>query len=389
MLTCQRERFSLPSELHYLNCAYMSPLVRAVEEAGIRGIRRKRDPSSITPADFFEEGQRARALFARLINAPDPARIAIIPSASYGIAVAARNTRLKRRHNIVVAHAQFPSNVYAWRRLAADSGAALRTVAPPDGPDRGAGWTARFLESIDRATRVVALGPVHWADGTRFEVEAIAARAREVGASVILDGTQAVGAQPLDVQAIQPDAVVCAAYKWLLGPYSIGLAYFGERYDRGIPLEETWISRPGSDDFGGLVRYRDTYRPGAMRYDVGEGSNFILLPMVNAALEQILDWGVTEIAAYCRSLSAPLLEEARRLGYAVEEDAWVAPHLFGIRMPAGVSRADLQAMLALRQVSVSVRGDAIRVSPHVYNDARDTDALLEVLRDAVAKTATL
>jgi selenocysteine lyase/cysteine desulfurase len=389
MLTCQKHLFSLPQGLHYLNCAYMSPVLKHVEEAGIEGIRRKRDPSAVTPADFFGDAHRVRELFARLINAADPHRIAIIPSVSYGIATVAKNTRIRRRHNIVVAHQQFPSNVYAWRRLAAETGSTLRTVEPPDSATRGEEWTARLIASIDRSTRVVALGPVHWTDGTRFDLDQIATRAREVGAAIIIDGTQAIGATPFDVQRLEPDAVVCAGYKWLLGPYSIGLAYLGERYDRGIPLEETWISRPGSDDFGGLVRYRDKYRRGASRYDMGESSNFILLPMLLAALEQILAWGVDEIEAYCRSLTTDFRDEARRLGYGIEDDAWQAPHLFGLRVPPGVGRVDLQAMMVLRGLSVSVRGDAVRVSPHVYNDAADMAALLEVLREAIATASSI
>jgi len=97
MLTCQRHLFSLPPNLHYLNCAYMSPLLKAVEEAGIAGIRRKRDPSAITPAAFFEDVQQVRQLFARLINAGDPHRIAVIPSVSYGMATVAKNTRIGPR----------------------------------------------------------------------------------------------------------------------------------------------------------------------------------------------------------------------------------------------------------------------------------------------------
>ena len=66
-----------------------------------------------------------------------------------------------------------------------------------------------------------------------------------------------VGALPFDVREIQPDALVCAGYKWLLGPYSIGVAYFGPRYDGGEPIEENWIARRGSEDFQRLVDYQD------------------------------------------------------------------------------------------------------------------------------------
>ena len=95
----------------------MSPLSAAVEAAGVSGVARKRVPSRLSQADFFTESDRARALFARLINAPDPSRIAIIPSASYGLAIAARNLPVADGQNIVVTHEQFPANVHAWRKI--------------------------------------------------------------------------------------------------------------------------------------------------------------------------------------------------------------------------------------------------------------------------------
>ncbi|RMH20714.1 MAG: aminotransferase class V-fold PLP-dependent enzyme, partial [Gemmatimonadetes bacterium] len=183
-LHCRRDAFSLPPHVHYLNGAYMSPLPRVVEEAGIAGIRRKRLPSELTPPDFFTECDRLRAAFADLVGAPDPLRVALLPAASYGIATAARNLPVERGQNLVLLDEQFPGNVYAWRRLAAERGAELRTVARPGEPPRAAAWNERILEAIDADTAVVTMPVVHWTDGTRFDLEAIASRAREVGAAL-------------------------------------------------------------------------------------------------------------------------------------------------------------------------------------------------------------
>ncbi len=380
MLTCQKSRFSLPDDEHYLNCAYMSPLSIAVEAAGVSGVARKRVPSRLSPADFFTESDRARALFARLINASDPSRVAIIPSASYGLAIAARNLPVADGQNIVVTYEQFPANVHAWRKMARGRTVELRTVQPPASAEgRGKGWNARLLEAIDARTAIVALGHVHGTDGTKFDLEAIGARAREVGAALVVDGTQSVGALPFDVATIQPDAVVCATYKWLMGPYSLGFAYLGPRFDHGEPLEETWIGRAGSENFKDLVNYRDDYQPGAVRYDVGERSNFALMPMAVAALEQVLEWQPARVQEYCAGLTSELFAGVGALGYQVEEPACRGAHLFGLRAPAGMDISVVGERLRARKVHVSLRGSAIRVAPHVYNDRRDVDALLEAL----------
>jgi selenocysteine lyase/cysteine desulfurase len=389
MIESQRTRFQLPADVHYLNGAYMSPLLRSVEEAGIRGIRSKRFPADITPEHFFEDADRLRELYARLLNAGDPGRVAILPAVSYGIAVAARNTPLGPGQNVVLAGGQFPSNALIWRRLAAERGASVRTVPAPDlARGRSREWTARILEATDGDTAAVALAPVHWTDGTRFDLAAIGERARDCDAAFVVDATQAAGAMPLDLRRIGADAVITATYKWLLGPYSLALGWFGPRYDDGTPLEEAWLARDRSDDFRNLVDYVEEYRPAAARYDVGGRSNFVLLPMAIAALEQILAWGVEEIEEYSRRITADFFRATASLGFEADDDEGRAAHLFGLRTPAGLDTAELKAGLEQRRIYVSLRGAAVRVSAHIYNTTDDLAALADALADAPRAGAT-
>ncbi|MDH5758278.1 MAG: aminotransferase class V-fold PLP-dependent enzyme [Gemmatimonadota bacterium] len=383
-LACQSDAFALPDDVHYLNCAYMGPLPRVAEAAGVAGLAKKRVPTGISPEDFFKEADVLRALFARLVNAPDPAAIAIGPGVSYGVATAARNLPLGAGQNVVVTHEQFPGNVHAWRRKATESGAEVRTVVPPDGEGRGAAWNERLLEAIDARTGIVAVPHVHWTDGTLFDLSAVGRRCRDVGAALIVDGTQSVGALPFDVAEVQPDALIVAAYKWLLGPYSLSLSYFSPRFDDGVPLEETWIGREASEEFQRLVQYRDGYQPGAVRFDVAERSNFALVPVALASLELLNGWRPERIQEYCRALTSELLHEAAALGFGVEAPEWRGSHLFGLRMPAGVDLDALRDALQRRNVYASLRGSALRLSPNVYNTPENVAALVEVLREAVA-----
>ena len=381
--------FSLPPELHYLNCAFMAPSSKRVVEAGRLALERIEAPVRLGIADFFEPGARVRELFAGLIGAAEPDRVAIIPSVSYAMATIARNTPLAPGQVVVVVEEQFPSVVYTWRRACRESGATLRTVSAPDTAEsRAEAWNAALLDAIDDRTAVVAIPELHWTDGLRFDIDAVGARARAVGARFVIDGTQSVGALPFDVGRTRPDALVCAGYKWLTGPYSVGVAWYGPAFDGGTPLEENWITRRGSDRFNELVNYRDDYRPSAIRYDVGERSNFVLLPMLETALEQVVEWTPERIAAHTRTLTGAAVPRLRELGCRVEDDRWRAGHLLGVRLPAGVDVEQLGRGLAARQVSVSLRGGAIRVAPHLYNDAGDLDALIDVVAGAV-RTASV
>jgi selenocysteine lyase/cysteine desulfurase len=386
-LSCQKDLFSLPDSVHYLNCATMSPLLKSVEAAGIGGVQRKSLPYHITQDHFFDTIEIVKGLFAELINCSDKERIAVMPSVSYGMATVAKNLARKKvlsaGQKIAVVSEEFPSDVYAWEELCAENRLTLKIISPPAEPEhRGKHWNERLLESIDRETALLCLSPVHWADGTVFDLHAVSKRCKETETLFVIDGTQSFGAFPFDLQAVQPDFAVAATYKWLLGSYSLAFAYFGEFFDDGSPLERNWAMRLESNDFKNLVNYQSAFRPKAYRYNMGEMSNFIQLPMAEAALRQLLTWGVAEIQAYCKTLVTESLVALTNAGYVIESEPYRANHLFGIRIPESVDLKFIQEKLKAENVYVSFRGNAIRVSPHVYNDARDVAALTSVLQEA-------
>src|SRR4030095_1851109 len=109
-------------------------------------------------------------------------------------------------------------------------------------------------------------------------------RARETGAALVVDASQALGAIPLDLAAVRPDYLVSVGYKWLLGPFALGYLYVAEDRCDGVPLEENWISRLGSEDFGALPDYQDRYQPGARRFDVGQRTPFETTPAAGGRL---------------------------------------------------------------------------------------------------------
>ena len=380
MITCQKDEFFLPEDIAYLNCAYMAPGLKSVEKAGIEGIKQKRLPFKIHEKDFFEPAEELRQVFSQFINCQEPKRIVIIPSVSYGIANVIKNLKIEKSNNIIITSEQFPSNVYPWKKLCEGIGATLNTIHPPqDLSNRGEVWNQKLLEAINQQTKVVAISQTHWADGTFFDLSAIRKRTIETDSLLIVDGTQSVGAYPFDLQEIKPDMLVCAGYKWLLGPYSIGLAYYGPQFDNGKPLEESWINRKDSHDFANLVNYQDQYQPKSLRYEVGEHSNFILVPMMLAALKKLAEWNPVQIQNYCQSLSNKAIDKLRNNGFHVEHEPYRANHLWGIRHPKVDDLKFLRSSLEATKVYVSIRGSSIRVSVNVFNDKSDLDKLVKTL----------
>lgn len=371
-----RGLFEVPDDVAYLNCAYMSPQLRSVTEAGLGAVARKARPWELAPGDFFGDAETARGLFARLVGGGSEG-VALVPSVSYGMAVAARNVPVEEGQEILVLAEQFPSNVYPWRELAQKKGARLVTVPRPEDGD----WTAAVLGRLGGRTAVVAVPNCHWTDGSLVGLGRVGERAREVGAALVVDGIQSLGARPFDVGEVRPDFLVASSYKWLLGPYGYGFMYVGERFRDGEPIELNWINRKGSEDFSRLVDYEDAYAPGARRFDVGEKSNFVLLPMAIAALRQILAWGVGETEGALGALTAGIEERARERGFGVPEGPRAA-HMIGLHLGPDAP-GDLAARLAAERVYVSVRGRSLRVSPHLYNTEDDVDRLFRALEGAL------
>ena len=372
-LGSKRDLFEIPEDIVYLNCAYMSPQLRPAREIGEKAISRKSRPWEITPDDFFEDAEEIRALFARLVGG-DADGVAIIPSVSYGISVAAANVPVREGEKIVILEDQFPSNVYAWGGLAEQSGARLVTLPRPEDLD----WTRALLEEIDTDTAVVAVPNCHWTDGSLVDLASVGESVREAGAALVVDAIQSLGAHPFDVSEVRPDFLVAASYKWLLGPYGVGFMYVGEEYREGKPIEHNWINRRGSQDFSGLVAYQDAFQPGARRYDVGERSNFALLPMAAEALRQLIDWGVENVSETIGTLTDLVEERAGALGIVTIPKERRARHMIGLMLGPDAPD-DLATRLTTHNVYVSVRGPSVRVSPHLYNTESDVYRLFDVL----------
>ena len=243
MLSNQRFLFSIPDEVIYLNCAYMGPLLKSTEEAGIEGLKLKSTPWQISVEDFFEPVLTLKSSFAKLIDCKDPDRIAIVPSASYGLAGAIQNLTPKKGGNIILVEHQFPSNVYPWQKWAAQHHVQIHIVKPnPNLFSATDSINYEILSHINEGTIAVGMAHIHWADRRAFDLQAIRDKTEACQAMLILDGTQSVGALPFSVQTFRPDALIVASYKWLLGPYSFGMAYYNERFDNGRPIEENWIN---------------------------------------------------------------------------------------------------------------------------------------------------
>jgi selenocysteine lyase/cysteine desulfurase len=374
--TSIRAEFDIPRDICYLNAAYMTPQPRSVVEAAIRGAKRRAQPWQITPPDFFAEVESLRSTFAGQVGCT-PDHIAIVPSAAYGVACAANNLQVRSGDVVLGMEDQFPSNYYAWRRKALAVGADIHIVSKEEGQS----WADALLAAIELRGDEIAVATLeghHWASAESVDLDIVIPALRDVGAKVVLDLTQTIGAHPINITRLAPDFMATAGYKWQFCPYGIAFLYVDERYFDGVPIEEAWMNRDGAEDFSRLADFTDQYHPGARRFDMSEKSSFSNIAGALAALQLLEEWGIDNISNTLAVTNARIAEILLEHGFTIVPAKARATHFQGARLPATDPR-ELATRLHENSVFASVRGDHLRVAPHVYTDDEDLARFAKVL----------
>jgi len=372
-----RAEFDIPRDICYLNAAYMTPQPRRVVEAAMSGATRRAQPWRITPADFFSEVEALRFAFAQQVGCSAD-NIAIVPSVSYGVSCAAANLPIKRGDVILALEDQFPSNYYSWRRQAMATDAEFHIVNKQESQS----WADALLAAIELRGDDIAIATLeghHWTSGEVVDLESVIPALRDIGARVVLDLTQTIGGCPVDISQLAPDFMATAGYKWQFCPYGVAFLYVNEQYFDGIPIEEAWMGRDGAEDFSRLVDFTDQYQPGARRFDAGEKSSFPNIAGALAALQMLAEWGIDNISETLADTNTRIAGILAGHGFETMAIDARAAHFQGARLPATDPRK-LAAHLIENGVYASVRGDHLRVAPHLYTDDEDLACFDDALR---------
>ena len=373
----QRHLFDIPENVAWFNCASRTPFLKAVAKAAEDSLQSRLRPWTWNSAETEAQSERLRDLFAGLIGAAAD-DIAIQPAASYGLATAAANLGVARGQTIVVLEDQFPSNVFVWMDKARDADARVVTVPRPGNGD----WTSAVLERLDGDTAIAALPPCHWVDGTLLDLEAIGAHCRDLGAALVVDATQWVGAAPFDVARVRPDFLIAAAYKWLFCPNGMAFMYAAPAHQAGRPIEQHDYNHPATGrSITGKLVYDPAYAEGARRYDVGQTFNPLLLPMACAGMGQVAEWTPRSVRDSLVPITARIVRAARALGYDTPPDGMGAGHFTAISK-ASPPPDGMIATLATQGVHAILRGDRLRLAPHLHVSENDLARLSAALETA-------
>jgi len=370
-----RSKFAGFSPLTYLDCACQGPLPLASVERIHRAADLKARPDRLTSSDYFRLPERVRARIAGLTGAA-PEEIALTTSATQGIGIVAAGLTLGPGDEVVVASSNFPSNLFTWLQLRR-KGVNVKVIHP----GREDVTPDLVLPALSARTRVLALDWVSYSTGLAIDLVPFGSLVHDCGGIFVVDGTQGVGANHLDLHSLPVDVMACAAYKWLLGPYGTGFAYVARSLLDKLDLSVVnWYSVEGAEDFDALPDVEFKLVHGARVFDAGETGNFINLHGLEASLELVEEFTVPKVHSHCRRLLKHLAEGLRERNYGLSAAALPGHEstILSFSAADAAATAVVHQKLLQNQVVVSLRGGMIRVSPYMFNDVSDIDRLLEI-----------
>ncbi len=374
-----RGDFAIPAGQTWLNSAFIHPIPIAAAHA-VRcylETRTFREPRLRSGDSLAAE---VKAEFAALVNAR-PSEISLVQSTSVAENLVVSGLGLPAGDGSVVTDAlHFDGSLVLYGELA-KRGVDLTIVRLRD-------WRidlADFERAVRGDTRLVAISLVSWYNGFQHDLKAVCDIAHAKGAHVYADVIQAAGNTPIDVRATGVDFLACSTFKWLMGDFGIGFLYVREDLlDRVV--RRTQIGYGEADEV--MLHYLPSDPPGdapvtwTLRGDAG--GHFEVGTYAQAAVNALsvsLPWlrrlGPEKIQAHRRPLLERLHEEMPRRGFTSITPRETPSPLIAFTLPGAEQR--FAERLGAAKVSVSLYGDRIRISPSIFNDMRDIEALLDAL----------
>ncbi|MGH9732223.1 MAG: aminotransferase class V-fold PLP-dependent enzyme [Candidatus Acidiferrales bacterium] len=360
----------------YLNAAGQGPLPLASARAAQSALEWKKLPHRMPESVYFDLPDRVRTLLSDLMGG-EPEEFAITSGASSGMAAVASSFDWKADDEVLLGRGEFPAHFSTFMPLEAQ-GVRVKVVAPRDRFIS----TDDYIGQITPRTRMISASLVRFDDGSRLDAPRLAAACRKADVTLLLDLSQCACAIPIDLRSTGADFAVSSGYKWLLSPYGTG--FFWARREAMAKLRPApfyWMALEGARNFHSLPLDQLKLAAGARRWDAAETANFSNLSAMQASLEFIERVGVKTITEHNHDLTTHLIERLPRDTCVLASPSTAekrGPYVCVAARKAERTPALFQK-LCDAQIFVSLRENALRISPHVYNTERDIAKLIAVL----------
>ncbi len=312
--------------------------------------------------------EECRELFAGIVGG-SPEEVAVLGGASVAAGMVAEQLPEARPgESVVVPGIEFGSNYFPWLLLR-ERGYEVRRVEADDGRLE----VERFERVIDGGTVLVATSLVQSSSGYRVDLKDLAAMAHEVGARLVVDGSQALGAVDFLVSE-GVDAVFACDQKFLLGARGLGYLWVNRDWLASFrPLVAGW--RAGAEPMASFYGPEMHLSSTGSRLEHAVGWFVALANREGLAI--LAGAGVPAVAAHVADLSARMRARIEDLGLGVLDTGPDPSPILTILVPDAGSVRDRLAGAGIR---AAVRAGRLRVSVHLYNTSEDVDELVAAVR---------
>jgi len=366
----------------WLNTAHQGALPLVAAAAAREAVDWKTAPFELTQERFDEVPARLRAALGRLVNVPVD-EIIIANSASYGLHLLAAGFPWREGDEVIVGERDFPSDILPWLLVERTHGirvVRVRTRGPIVEADE-------LTAAITSRTRLFCTTLVHSFSGHAIDAKTLGTICRQHGLAFVLNASQGLGARPLDLAQMPVDALSCAGWKWLCGPYGTGFCWIRPALRRTLrPTKAYWLAMLTAEDLAKdviPVDVPDPLRPRA--YDIFGTANFFNAVPFTAAIEHVLSIGTDKVESHDQLLVDCFLDGLERRRYEVtspiERTSRRSTLIFFSHQDRMKNRSIYEA-LTNAGVHIAFRSGSLRLSPHLYNASDDIERALHVLEEA-------
>lgn len=368
----------------YLNFAGHAARPLVVRDALERSLAVALRPDRLDETAFFEAAASARRGIASLIagNARD---VSLTTGAGAGLAHCAHAVSWQAGDEVAIVAGDFPAHHSTWAPWAARARLSLRVIRPQSVVPT----SDEIVAALSARTRVLSVSHVRFDDGSMLNVPMVAAACRRHGTLFVLDVSQSCGALPIDVERMGADVLVCAGYKYLLGPWGSGFMWTSARARETLgDMPSNWLAQSAAT-FRELEYDAPVLRSDASRWDAAESStpfNFNLAAL-GASVDFVVQAGVSTVHAHIADLLATLREMA---GPQVR---WLTPHEAGTFGPFLCLEAATPVLgqrvyetLKAEGIMTALRNGRVRLAPHLLHTREDMQRVAGALRAALHLT---
>jgi cysteine desulfurase/selenocysteine lyase len=371
-----RQDFADFKDKIWLNAASEGPLPKVAALSLNTVVEWKSLPYQLDLQRFAITQKSLKEVLGRLINV-NYQDVILGNSASYGLHILANGFPWKSGDEIITMQNDFPTNILPWLALE-EQGVKVIQVKP-------AGkvlMPEELKKNITAKTKLVCMSHVHSFSGYKLNVEEFGKICQSKGIIFVANLSQSLGSFPIDVAQLGADAVVCAGYKWMLGPYGTGFLWMKPELRQQLKLNQAyWQFMLSDEELQSEEPIKLNSLTTARKYDMFATANFFNYAPWRTSIEYLLDVKLDNIWKHNLGLIDQLIQELDQKKYSILSSTQPSDRscLFVISHQDKSLNSKIQRFMINQGIYTAFWKGNIRVSPHIYNTSDEITRLCSVL----------